>query len=99
MWSQEGAGDLQTVTEAVMVGDIPQTWESRWGRGWGTEPVDRERAWRVWMASPGQEGQGEEWGDRCEGWKCVGWGWKLSPFSVFSLGWEPQGLLRVGCGP
>lgn len=28
MWSQEGAGDLQTVTEAVMVGDIPQTWES-----------------------------------------------------------------------
>lgn len=51
------------------------------------------------MASPGQEGRGEEWGDRCEGWKCVGWGWKLSPFSVFSLGWEPQGLLRVGCGP
>lgn len=55
--------------------------------------------WREGMEGVG----GQEWREGRNGETDVkgergGWGRKLSS-SVFSVGWEPQGLLRVRCGP
>lgn len=45
----------------------------------------------------GQKGRGGETDMKSS--KCVEWCQKLSLFSTSSVGWEPQCLLRLGCGP
>lgn len=76
-----------------MVDDITQTWE-----GWDLFTAGRLSPQKEREGIEGGEdqpragsGRGEGWGDRRE-WP------KGYVFSTSSVGWEPQGVLRVGCG-